>query len=197
MSLKLCDPLGGDWPTWPVCSQCPTEIREGDRYAIIPGTLKMVCVSCAGAPAPVVTEPAPSPKAPILAQWGKPGVIRGNAHALLADQWSRKHPCCQQCGTTERKHAGKGLCTGCYKLTRNIGPRQEPAFQAEQTDGRAVALREAPRVDRATETIPERPTERPAHLSGCPCAGCAFARLDDGQPTAAADWRGLPFLEAL
>lgn len=29
-------------------------------------------------------------------------------------QWTRKHACCVRCGTTERKHSGRGLCTRCY-----------------------------------------------------------------------------------
>jgi hypothetical protein len=32
--------------------------------------------------------------------------------------WSRKHDCCTCCKTTERKHAGKGLCTACYMRER-------------------------------------------------------------------------------
>jgi hypothetical protein len=27
--------------------------------------------------------------------------------------WSRIYDCCLRCGTTEKKHAGKGLCSGC------------------------------------------------------------------------------------
>ncbi len=28
--------------------------------------------------------------------------------------WSTNHSCCQECGTTERRHGGKGLCERCY-----------------------------------------------------------------------------------
>lgn len=28
--------------------------------------------------------------------------------------WSKKHKSCLECGTTNRKHAGLGLCTNCY-----------------------------------------------------------------------------------
>lgn len=28
--------------------------------------------------------------------------------------WSLDYDCCQQCGTTEQKHGGKGLCRRCY-----------------------------------------------------------------------------------
>lgn len=29
--------------------------------------------------------------------------------------WSRKHACCTQCGTTEKKHYGQGRCRTCYQ----------------------------------------------------------------------------------
>lgn len=32
-------------------------------------------------------------------------------------QWSRKREDCSNCGTKERRHAGRGLCTLCYRLT--------------------------------------------------------------------------------
>lgn len=27
--------------------------------------------------------------------------------------WSKKYPCCQKCGTTEKRHMGRGLCSSC------------------------------------------------------------------------------------
>jgi len=32
--------------------------------------------------------------------------------------WSRKHEQCRECGTTERKHYGKGLCWRCYNRAK-------------------------------------------------------------------------------
>lgn len=29
--------------------------------------------------------------------------------------WSRKYSQCQECGTAERRHVAKGLCTQCYE----------------------------------------------------------------------------------
>lgn len=34
---------------------------------------------------------------------------------LKPGQWSRKYDSCQDCGTTERPHSAKGLCTTCYR----------------------------------------------------------------------------------
>ena len=36
-------------------------------------------------------------------------------HALPADAWSLEFSHCQKCGTTERRHLSKGLCTACYQ----------------------------------------------------------------------------------
>jgi hypothetical protein len=33
-------------------------------------------------------------------------------------KWSRKYDCCIECGTTERKYVGKGLCTKCHRAVR-------------------------------------------------------------------------------
>jgi hypothetical protein len=38
-------------------------------------------------------------------------------------QWSKKYPCCQQCGTTSIRYGGKGYCRKCYchiLITRDI-----------------------------------------------------------------------------
>lgn len=32
-----------------------------------------------------------------------------------SSKWSRQHDCCINCQYTDRKHAGKGLCSHCYK----------------------------------------------------------------------------------
>ena len=37
----------------------------------------------------------------------------------LNGRWSLKYDKCQQCGTTERKHAAKGLCVNCYMAKQN------------------------------------------------------------------------------
>jgi len=34
---------------------------------------------------------------------------------LPTNQWSKKYECCQECQTTSRKHAAKGLCTRCFQ----------------------------------------------------------------------------------
>jgi AraC-like DNA-binding protein len=45
----------------------------------------------------------------------------------LGDRWSIKHSECVVCGTTERRHVGRGLCTKCYRFDlynrkkKNIG----------------------------------------------------------------------------
>jgi len=33
----------------------------------------------------------------------------------LITQWARKHKCCVDCGTTEKRHLSRGLCTICYQ----------------------------------------------------------------------------------
>lgn len=38
--------------------------------------------------------------------------------------WSRKHKCCVNCGTTARKHLGRGLCERCYQ--RSIEKQHKP-----------------------------------------------------------------------
>ena len=40
-------------------------------------------------------------------------------HSLQATkQWSLKFNCCQKCGTTDKKHAGCGLCSTCFQRVR-------------------------------------------------------------------------------
>ena len=38
---------------------------------------------------------------------------------VLAVSWSKKHDKCRKCGTAERKHYSRGLCTLCYFRARN------------------------------------------------------------------------------
>jgi hypothetical protein len=33
--------------------------------------------------------------------------------------WAKAHECCRDCGTTARRHVGRGLCTACYQHSRN------------------------------------------------------------------------------
>ena len=37
-------------------------------------------------------------------KWAKPSI----------QHWARHHACCVRCGTTERRHAARGLCARCY-----------------------------------------------------------------------------------
>lgn len=40
-----------------------------------------------------------------------------NARRLsVLGKWAHHHSCCSKCGTTERKHAGLGLCVNCYAI---------------------------------------------------------------------------------
>lgn len=46
--------------------------------------------------------------------------------------WSRKYERCQECGTTERQHYGKGLCYQCYnraKYKQNPEPQKSRSSQ--------------------------------------------------------------------
>jgi len=38
-------------------------------------------------------------------------------------QWSRDYEHCTECGTTDRKHAGNGLCTRCHQHARDVQKR--------------------------------------------------------------------------
>jgi hypothetical protein len=38
--------------------------------------------------------------------------------------WTRKHSCCIECGTTERRHRGHGLCSKCNAVYENARRRQ-------------------------------------------------------------------------
>ncbi len=51
-------------------------------------------------------------------------IIHPNEHSQLhadilkAGLWAIGHPCCIECKTTERKHAGHGLCRNCFMRSR-------------------------------------------------------------------------------
>ena len=57
------------------------------------------------------------------------------AEHILTCQWSRKYEACVVCGTTERKHAGKGYCTRCNQHKRTVASR---GYECEYKDGRRV-----------------------------------------------------------
>lgn len=108
MTMRLCDPLGADWPTPPVCKGCDAEIRPGQRYAIVPNTLTVVCVSCAGAPASGSVGKRKDESA--ISTLTGPSRTR-----LSPGQWSRDHAACQGCTRTDRPHVARGLCGACYR----------------------------------------------------------------------------------
>ena len=56
----------------------------------------------------VLVHPAedPTPRPP----------VHGNA--LCPGQWARDHDCCRGCGTTDTRHAARGLCLTCYMRER-------------------------------------------------------------------------------
>jgi hypothetical protein len=45
----------------------------------------------------------------------------GEEHVLKV--WSRTYSCCKRCGTTERRHSSRGLCTRCHMYTRTVKQR--------------------------------------------------------------------------
>lgn len=108
MTLRLCDPLGDDWPTPPVCTGCTADIRPGQRYAILPGTLTVLCAPCAGQPAAgSVSTRRESAGASVF---GGTEPHNKRAHG----QWALSHTACVEHGGTEHPHAARGLCTRCY-----------------------------------------------------------------------------------
>lgn len=50
-------------------------------------------------------------------------------------EWSRDYPCCIDCDTTERKHAGHGLCAKCYfaRRQRKLHAPRTPAVVVTKT----------------------------------------------------------------
>ena len=124
MTMRLCDPLGEDWPTFPVCRGCEAEIKPGQRYAIVPNTLTVLCAPCAGAPdAATPRPPAPKPKP---ARKSDPTCFGGASWTVRAPgQWSLKHAACVAHGGTEHPHAAHGLCTRCYHRQAEVRRREE------------------------------------------------------------------------
>ncbi|MGE3267123.1 MAG: hypothetical protein AB7P40_00135 [Chloroflexota bacterium] len=128
MSLRLCDPLGGDWPFWPRCARCNAEITEGKRYAILPGTNTIWCAPCAGTPVEV-EQPAPPRARPAhaidtfgMTRPEREGVAKRRGFVPLPPgRWSRDYERCQQCGTTERPYQANGLCRTCWQRARGNG----------------------------------------------------------------------------
>lgn len=49
----------------------------------------------------------------------------------IISTWSRAYDCCQRCGTTARKHAGKGLCTRCRQHNYTVAKRGHEAKRDE------------------------------------------------------------------
>ena len=43
---------------------------------------------------------------------------RKRGYSKKTNTWSRKYDKCIKCGTTDKKHYGKGLCTNCYMNNR-------------------------------------------------------------------------------
>jgi hypothetical protein len=59
------------------------------------------------------------------------------AHKGWQHEWARDYPCCVECGTTERKHTGHGLCSRCYfrnlqRVKHGHSPRR-PAIVVTKT----------------------------------------------------------------
>jgi len=50
--------------------------------------------------------------------------------------WSRKHQCCLECGTTTRKHLGRGLCERCYQ--RSIEKKHKPKIRIRGKAGQLL-----------------------------------------------------------
>jgi hypothetical protein len=42
--------------------------------------------------------------------------------ANVPDGWAHAHAACVECGTTKRRHYGRGLCTACYSRARAADP---------------------------------------------------------------------------
>lgn len=59
--------------------------------------------------------------------------------AKLNGRFSRDHEACVQCGKSDKKHMGKGLCSRCYFKGREPG---KPIRHAERTAARASAVQE-------------------------------------------------------
>ena len=57
-------------------------------------------------------------------------------HKLSEGQWSRHYERCVKCGTTDRKHAGHGMCTNCHQHAFDVNKR---GYEVEyQEDGKQI-----------------------------------------------------------
>jgi hypothetical protein len=52
--------------------------------------------------------------------------------------WTKKHDCCIKCGSPERKHASKGLCTRCDMYARTVKQR---GYKVKYANGKRVFSR--------------------------------------------------------
>src|SRR5262245_26989287 len=50
-----------------------------------------------------------------LMSWHAHGKIHGPESRGKGDHWALKHDACVECGTTERRHYARGLCSPCYQ----------------------------------------------------------------------------------
>ena len=56
----------------------------------------------------------------------------GKASYTSGEKWSMKYSQCQECGTTDFKHAGKGLCSRCYKVHRYVDKKKGVGLWAKK-----------------------------------------------------------------
>jgi hypothetical protein len=54
-----------------------------------------------------------------------PSASRAHA-ANVPDGWAHAHAACTECGTTKRRHYGRGLCTACYFRRRRRAAANDP-----------------------------------------------------------------------
>lgn len=50
--------------------------------------------------------------------------------------WAKKWDCCQECGTTDKPHEGRGLCKSCYRRWRRKTPVGRAASRRQQERAR-------------------------------------------------------------
>lgn len=55
-------------------------------------------------------------------------------HHGIGTKWARDWDECQSCGSHERKHAAKGLCTSCWRMQRQGGRRWRPGAWSNRYD---------------------------------------------------------------
>lgn len=57
-----------------------------------------------------------------------------NEHHGIGDRWSRDWDQCRECGRRDRKHAAKGLCSACWQMKRQGGPKWRPGAWSNRYD---------------------------------------------------------------